>query len=168
MLISQSDGKTPEEQVKQILQIHAVLPGQKPDRQFNIPSRTNSLNPTQTPASTRNIQPVKSEPQHLPASEKEVISDFTNLKLDDGLAPRNSLPRDVKIVDTQNQPITPTHKHKSVPDTISNERKEEIAQELPPSKLLHSNPKDEASKNDALRRKDSETQEEDEFHDAES
>jgi len=36
------DGKTPEEQTKQILQIAAILPGQKPDSRFSIPSRKNS------------------------------------------------------------------------------------------------------------------------------
>ena len=38
----------------------------------------------------------------------------------------------------------------------------------PPSKLLHSNPAPEPTRDDKLRRKDSETQEEDEFHDAHS
>ena len=38
-----SDGQTPDEVIKQILQIHAVIPGQKPDRQFNIPQRNNSI-----------------------------------------------------------------------------------------------------------------------------
>lgn len=165
MLILGSDGKTPEEQTKQILQIHAILPGQKPERQFNIPSRTNSLNRVPTITSTKNAQ---SESHHLPTSEEEVTNDLTGLKLDDKLAPSNSLPRDVKTVDAQNQPITPIHKPTSVSTTISEDRKADIAQELPPSKLLHSNPKNETNLNDALRRKDSETQEDDEFHDAES
>lgn len=38
----------------------------------------------------------------------------------------------------------------------------------PPSKLLHSNPAPEPTRDDKLQRKDSETQEEDEFHDAHS
>lgn len=38
----------------------------------------------------------------------------------------------------------------------------------PPSKLLHSNPAPEPTREDKLQRKDSETQEEDEFHDAHS
>ena len=38
-----SDGQTPDEVIKQILQIHAVIPGQKPDRQFNIPQRNNTF-----------------------------------------------------------------------------------------------------------------------------
>jgi hypothetical protein len=36
----------------------------------------------------------------------------------------------------------------------------------PPSKLLHSTPKEPAGSNKALRRMDTETEEEDEFHDA--
>ncbi|OAL57353.1 hypothetical protein IQ07DRAFT_33712 [Pyrenochaeta sp. DS3sAY3a] len=159
------DGKTPEEQTKQILQIHAILPGQKPERQFNIPSRTNSLNRVPTITSTKNAH---SESHHLPTSQEEVMNDLSGLNLDDKLTPSNSLPRDVKTVDAQNQPITPTHTPTSLPTTISKDRKADIAQELPPSKLLHSNPKNEANLNDALRRKDSETQEDDEFHDAES
>lgn len=38
-----SDGSTPEEQVKQILNIAAVLPGQQPNRRFSIPERNHSL-----------------------------------------------------------------------------------------------------------------------------
>jgi len=46
------DGKTPEEVVKQILQIYAILPGQKPDKQFNIPERTNTQQTTSTSTPT--------------------------------------------------------------------------------------------------------------------
>jgi hypothetical protein len=42
ILILSSDGKTPDEVAKQILQIHAILPGQKPERQFNIPIRSST------------------------------------------------------------------------------------------------------------------------------
>ena len=42
------------------------------------------------------------------------------------------------------------------------------AETNPPSKLLNSNPASEPTREDKLRRKDSETQEEDEFHDAHS
>lgn len=38
-----SDGHTPEEQVKQILNIAAILPGQQPTRRFSIPERNHSL-----------------------------------------------------------------------------------------------------------------------------
>lgn len=38
-----SDGHTPEEQVKQILNIAAILPGQQPTRRFSIPERNYSL-----------------------------------------------------------------------------------------------------------------------------
>lgn len=37
-----SDGKTPEEQTKQILNIAAILPGQAPQRRFSIPERKSS------------------------------------------------------------------------------------------------------------------------------
>jgi len=41
------DGKTPEERTKQILQIATILPGQKPDRRFSIPSRRSTASITQ-------------------------------------------------------------------------------------------------------------------------
>jgi hypothetical protein len=37
-----SDGHTPEEQVKQVLNIAAILPGQQPNRRFSIPERNHS------------------------------------------------------------------------------------------------------------------------------
>jgi hypothetical protein len=63
-----SDGRTPEEIVKQVLQIYAILPGQKPDRQFNIPERTNNAHAaTQQPdgqqVAPQQSVPVSSSPQ---------------------------------------------------------------------------------------------------------
>jgi hypothetical protein len=37
-----SDGHTPEEQVKQVLNIAAILPGQQPNKRFSIPKRNHS------------------------------------------------------------------------------------------------------------------------------
>jgi hypothetical protein len=55
-----------------------------------------------------------------------------------------------------------------MPVTISESRERELAAELPPSKLLNSNPEPEPRRDDALRRMDSETQEVEEFVDAQS
>jgi hypothetical protein len=64
MLTLNSDGKTPEEQVEQILQIAAILPGQTPARKSNIPVRPRATSPEhiskpQQPA----IEAAKSQPE---------------------------------------------------------------------------------------------------------
>lgn len=179
-LIGSRDGKTPEEQVKQILQIHAILPGQKPERQFNIPSRANSLRPTLTNQSVQDgppAQPVESAPAVQPQQQEQAVGNLIDLH-DPADSPANvrayepthriSLPKDIKTVDPNYPPTLPIQSPQSPHVDISPEKKEKIAQELPPSKLLHSNPQEETHANDLLKRKDSETQEDDEFHDAQS
>lgn len=182
------DAKTPAEQVKQILQIHAILPGQTPDRKFSIPSRSNSYqvsNSQNHDQSARASQPAKSEkpaevanlidfddtPAATPKKKDNMLSSMQALKLEESTshasAPSANL-IDLEPEKRSNQPVLPLHNVKSHPDTVSPEAKERIAKELPPSKLLHSNPKAEAQESDALRRLDTETQEEDEFHDAQS
>ncbi|KAH8723763.1 hypothetical protein GQ44DRAFT_619635 [Phaeosphaeriaceae sp. PMI808] len=189
---SRVDAKTPEEIIKQILQIHAILPGQKPERQFTIPVRTNSQlqktqsiphqNPAQAsipeqPTSQHPVQPSEpaqtaeaiqtatvSSPQHLQKG-------FGNLINLDDPAPDvldNSLSKNTFQSDPSNPAIIPYGKPKSQPENISDNTKTKIAQELPPSKLLNSNPASEPHSGDRLRRKDSETQSDDEFVDAQS
>ncbi len=66
-----SDGRTPEEQVKQILQIAPILPGQTPDRRFSIPERhprSEQVQPAQQQAQpsqqqARPVQPPAPQPQ---------------------------------------------------------------------------------------------------------
>lgn len=41
-----SDGATPEEQTKQILDIAPILPGQKPQRRFSIPEKSTTTTTT--------------------------------------------------------------------------------------------------------------------------
>ncbi|KAF2124350.1 hypothetical protein P153DRAFT_370803 [Dothidotthia symphoricarpi CBS 119687] len=64
------DGRTPEEQVKQILQIHAILPGQKPDQKFEIPTRNNGVQQTPTEPSVPDAHtaPLQRE-QQVPAPQ---------------------------------------------------------------------------------------------------
>ncbi|CAO2649835.1 Nn.00g011270.m01.CDS01 [Neocucurbitaria sp. VM-36] len=168
------DGKTPEEQVKQILNIHAILPGQKPQRQFNIPTRTNSLQPTEVKQPVHSekpaqpVHPVRTEPQALPQHQEQVVSGLNNLNLDGPAAPRHSIPKDTHASKPLNNPLVPSHELKSPAGELSPETRDKIAEELPPSKLLHSNPAPEPKNPDLLRRKDSETQEDDEFVDAQS
>lgn len=183
-----SDGKTPDEVVKQILQIYAILPGQKPDKQFNIPSRASeahlpqaqeAVQPMeQTPVgqsaqSTETLQPVPSEPTSVQSQpvgmtqhEQQSVglpSNFDGTSTHAPLSKNSSIPND-----PSNPPTLPFQKPQSQPTLISPENREVIARELPPSKLLNSNPEPEPRKDDLLRRTDSETQEDDEFHDAQS
>jgi hypothetical protein len=181
-LTASSDGKTPEEQIKQILQIHAILPGQKPERQFDIPVRKSEANPTQE--STQPMGQVPTEPSAQPLTQipteqpqtvqtepvvqhqQQSVGLPTNF---DGPATHAPLSKNSSIPnDPSNPPTIPFQKPKPVPESdISPENREQISEELPPSKLLHSNPAPEPRK-DPLRRKDSETHEDDEFHDAQS
>jgi oxysterol-binding protein-related protein 8 len=175
-----STGKTPEEITKQILQIHAILPGQKPERQFSIPVRTNSniqctQSTTQPPPSDQLDQPVgqtlaeKSQQTQKPQEPQQQVGNLIDLDEPVSAAPQNldhSLSKDTFKSDSSNPAIVPAGKANSQPQTISDSSKAKIDQELPPSKLLNSNPEPEPSRDEKLLRKDSETQEEDEFHDA--
>ncbi|KAI4627145.1 uncharacterized protein J4E87_004487 [Alternaria ethzedia] len=180
------DGKTPDEVVKQILQIYAILPGQKPDKQFNIPSRASeahlpqaqgAVQPAeqvpvgQSAQSTETLQPVPSEPtsvQSRPVTQHEqqsvgLPSNFDGTSTHAPPFKNSSIPSN-----PSNPPMPPLEKPYSQPSAISPENREAFAKELPPSKLLNSNPEPEPRKDDLLRRTDSETQEDDEFHDAQS
>ncbi|EUC34099.1 hypothetical protein COCCADRAFT_4445 [Bipolaris zeicola 26-R-13] len=166
------DGKTPEEVVKQILQIHAILPGQKPDKQFNIPSRTSSIHRTQTNESTQHVQQVPTEqvqpaqPAEIAQHQQQSVGSPSNF---DGTTAHATPPiHSSNSTDPSNPQPPPTEKPASQPDPVSSENPPKFADELPPSKLLHSNPAKEAHKDDLLRRTDSQTLEEEEFHDAQS
>jgi hypothetical protein len=162
-----SDGTSPEEQVKQILQIHSILPGQKPEKQFNIPQRNNSTQ--QTPAQQ---QPVQPEPTTLPQPQEQQR------------APVQQEPQVQQVqqqlagVDLNHSAPQPKADNGYEPISFSPYQAEsayqpppaqsQTTETNPPSKLLHSNPAPEPTRDDKLRRKDSETQEDDEFHDAHS
>lgn len=179
MLTRCSDGKTPEEVVKQILQIHAILPGQRPDRRFSIPSRASEADHAHAQESTPSLEQVPTEQSAIPSEPTTVQSqpavvpqqqqsvglpnNFDGTSTHTPLSTHSSHP-----TDSSNPPTLSSESSKSQPETISSQRQEKFAEELPPSKLLHSNPAPEPRKDDLLRRKDSETQEDDEFHDAQS
>jgi hypothetical protein len=219
------DGKNPEEVVKQILQIHAILPGQKPDQQYNIPERTHtqeSAQPTETSPQHRvppvvahqssqpiphqpeptahqyeqpqqfqqhqqsqqpqqvqqsqqvqqpqqplqSLQPQQSQQPHQPVQYQDIQQGVGNINLDGpaALEPSRSLTKKSVHMHAPDSSVLSQRQG----DNISPERKAQIAAELPPSTLLHSNPKQEARRNDRLHRTDSETQETDEFVDAQS
>jgi hypothetical protein len=188
VLTATSDGKTPDEVVKQILQIHAILPGQKPDRQFNIPSRTNEQPPPQPKEAvqsmeqvpveqsaqpTETLQPASSGPtgmQSQPVGMSQHHQQNVGLPSNfDGIPTHAPLSKNSSLSnDSSHPPTLPLEQPNSQPSAISPEYREIIAKELPPSKLLNSNPEPEPRRDDLLRRTDSETQEDDEFHDAHS
>lgn len=170
------------------MQIHAILPGQKPERQFNIPVRSTSQHksaqqtpqqPTPQPpvlqepalhetSSQSPAHPVRSEPGPSPAASAPIVNNSINL---DGAAPlesNRSFAKNTFPSDPSNPPLVPLGKPKSQPEVISESTEAKAARELPPSKLLNSNPEPEPSRHDKLRRTDSETQEDDEFVDAQS
>jgi hypothetical protein len=209
LLTRYSDGKTSEEVIKQILSIHAILPGQKPDKQFNIPSRANDAPPPytqesapttaqvptgQTAQPTEQAQtgelaqsmgqmhigqtaqpagqmyPVQSEAtgvQSQPAAVPQYQQQSVGLPSTyDGTTTHAPLSKGSISSDPSNPPTIPYQKPVFQPQNISPEYQDKIEEELPKSKLLNSNPAPEPRRDDLLRRTDSETHEDDEFHDA--
>jgi hypothetical protein len=204
-LTSCSDGKGPEEVTKQILQIHAILPGQKPDRQFSIPVRSTSHHqgiqqtpqqpavqqPTlQQPAiqqpTSQQVAPEQAAPQHTSSQQsthpipfepvpvvashpiQQDVGSPSNLDGSTSLEPNRSLSKDTFKTNPSNPAVVPLGLPRTIPGPISESREQELAAELPPSKLLNSNPEPEPRRDDTLRRKDSDTQEVEEFVDAQS
>ena len=147
-----SDGKTPAEQVEQILRIHSILPGQKPEKQFEIPIRNNSIQKTTSEPMIPAQQPVPQQPVEEPSH----------------LQGATTYEKTGDVKDPTNMPDVAVNRAPSQPQHVSQAQQDRVAESNPPSKLLHSNPAAEAQRNDRLRRLDSETQEDDEFHDAQS
>lgn len=185
-----SDGHTPDEVIKQILQIHAVLPGQKPDKQFSIPQRNNSIqqpaDQQQTAQSTNGASSIQLEqestlaqqesPQQPPVQQVEA----QYAKQDPQV---QQVQQQLASVDINQLPSQPKSSNEHTPISFSPYQADSAqasppvqgqpvqshtTETNPPSKLLNSNPASEPTREDKLRRKDSETQEEDEFHDAHS
>lgn len=177
--------------MKQILQIHAVLPGQKPDKQFSIPQRGDSLSrattreeqPTQSANGASLAQPeqqgilaqqgaqtypsVQQEPQQNTKEEpqvQQVQQQLASVDLNQSQPQANSSNGYVPI---RFSPFQAESAY-TPPPAQNQPAQSQTTETNPPSKLLHSNPAPEPSRDDKLRRKDSETQEEDEFHDAHS
>jgi hypothetical protein len=229
-----SDAKSPDEIAQQVLAIHAILPGQKPEHRFDLPSRPKAheqstqpteqpLTPQQSPPQPSASQisvPQQSAPQsfihqetvpqqtpmqsrasnnstpqqatsqppvsHLSAqsslaepTQPEAGQSQTGTFLQyskppvgslDGTsipAPSHSLSKGTFASNPSNPPVVPLGRPNTRPnDDIPESMREQIARELPPSKLLNSNPQVEPHRNDTLHRKDSETLEVEEFVDA--
>lgn len=86
----------------------------------------------------------------------------------DGHTSHAPLSRSNIVDDPTKPPTVPFQKPKSQPVNLPDAKKEQIAQELPPSKLLHSNPEPEPRNPNLLENTDSETHEVEEFYDAQS
>jgi hypothetical protein len=164
--------------VKQILDIAAVLPGQAPQRKFSIPalSRTNTNDPAAAgnPAmqqSNSNLQVSRAESDLQ--QKQQTFSDLVDVN--------NSVPNkeaDVKAHNANYPPQLPVEelpldklqldKPPSDSESLSGKKaQEEFPEDMRPSKLLNF-VKDDHEPRRALRRLDTETKEEEHFHDAHS
>ncbi|KAF2679896.1 hypothetical protein K458DRAFT_421962 [Lentithecium fluviatile CBS 122367] len=167
------DGKTPDEQVKQILQIAAILPGQTPRRKFSIPSRSNSLE--RVPTRRKSHEPVPHLPHHLPHHEtphphkeqhqhqhQQPVGNLIDLS---DPVPNPPAVKHAPTSNPANPPLLPLEKSRSPSDSKAPNNEHKYGQELRPPKLLNS-VHGEPTKGKTLKRFDSETHSEDEFHDA--
>lgn len=109
---------------------------------------------------------VQSEPAVVAQQQQQSVGPPSNF---DGTTAHAPLPmHNSNSIDPINLQSPPSEKPVSQPEVVSSENQAKFAEELPPSKLLHSNPAKVASREDLLRRIDSETLEDEEFHDAQS
>ncbi|KAJ4352247.1 Oxysterol-binding protein OBPa [Didymosphaeria variabile] len=168
------DGKTPQEQIKQVLEIAAILPGQAPHRKFSIPalSRTNTNDPAaagnhaiqQSHPIQSNTNPEVSKSDPDLQQKQQTFGDLIDLS-----DPTPNKDIDVNANNPNNPPQLPLDKPKSQPENFIPEKKpqDEFAEDLPPSKLLNF-VQEEPGQGPALKRMDTETEEEEQFHDAHS
>lgn len=180
-----SDGTTPEEQVKQILNIAAILPGQKPDSKFRIPTRRESQ------LSRHDSRPETNTHQASASASMGDLIDFgedeqtTSAKADSTLSPSQS-----QSTQAPSKPIQSTIRDEPAPALTQDPpgfERPQLLKDMTDGKSGGSASKDleelrdgvgalnvsgggasERVKRHELRRKDSETQEEDVFLDAES
>ena len=156
--------------MKQILQIHSILPGQKPDKQFNIPQRNNSIQ-----QNLAEQQPLRSGAAALPPQQQQQPGQHQHDRQEPQVQQVQQQLAGVNLNQSASQPrqsnghepvsLSPYQGDSAYDPPPAQSQTNETN---PPSKLLHSNPAPEPTRDDKLRRKDSETQEEDEFHDAHS
>ena len=165
--LQHSDGRTPQEQVQQILNIAAILPGQTPERRFSIPERktTGQGNTLSQQGGQSEIDPHQSKPSG-PANGNEA-----------------------NLIDLQStpvaRPITTGIAQQGVPEIQRNPPGFAPPVQAPPKESTNTNSTTlsddmrkldfggravgkEGPKSPGLRRMDSETNDIDEFVDAES
>jgi hypothetical protein len=110
------------------------------------------------------------EPVPVAATQhtQQGVGNPSNLDGATSLEPTRSLSKNTFTANPSNPAIVPHGVPNQSPSTISESTERKIAAELPPSKLLNSNPEAEPRRDDRLQRKDSDTQEVEEFVDAQS
>jgi len=159
------DAPTPEEQVKQILNIAAILPGQKPDRRFSIPRRNTNNSLKQVP-SRQDPQPQDQQQQHLGSAANGNLIDLEP----DSVVRQATSSAEHGVTGIQKEPPGSA----SNPGAPSKQLNEANLLDLSGDmhKLDIGNRRETKDFDDphspSLRRMDSETQDVDEFHDAES
>lgn len=94
-----SDAPTPAEQVKQILNIAAILPGQKPDSKFNIPARRES-------ELSRHESKPETHPHQGSASAGAITSNDNLIDLDEETSPAAGAPIQSKIASNEAPALT--------------------------------------------------------------
>lgn len=108
---------------------------------------------------------MKSEPE-LPQQQEQTQTIGDLIDLSDPVPQPPA--KNSAVNDLANPPLAPLEKPKSEPEVnVRKQSDHEFAKSLPPSKLLNSVQEDSAQ-GASLRRTDSETELEDEFHDAHS
>ncbi|KAF2875888.1 oxysterol binding protein [Massariosphaeria phaeospora] len=158
------DGKTPEEQVKQILQIAAILPGQTHSRQFAIPTRTNTPDRVPTHQTVPDVNLEAQQPHAPPAPQQQQPplappSQYTSGNLIDFSDP----------VPDPNRMHAPLQSQERIPHPeplATSSREDDLMKGIPPSKLLHSTRGQPPKGAGTITRTDSETREVEDFHDA--
>jgi hypothetical protein len=148
-----SDGHTPEEQVKQVLNIAAILPGQQPTRRFSIPERNHSLDKVP--------QYHESQPQNHPASIPESAVPAPTPKGD--------------LIDFNEEPLLQHPPTKNPASGYTDIKDAPVVPGMAPTgdlshgmQKLNMNQEPDRIASPSLRRLDSETHNFDEFHDAEA
>ncbi|KIW09145.1 uncharacterized protein PV09_00081 [Verruconis gallopava] len=175
------DGATPAEQVKQILNIAAILPGQKPERKFNIPARRESelsrhdsrpetsahqFKTSDSVTTDENLVNFHGEPKHEPKPDDSRAVSKANpaLTQDPPGFERPQLLKDITNHGQEQQKANTGGAAADLTELQDDLGNLQVASDG--SKGLTSSTSD--PKRGGLKRMDSETHEEDEFVDAES
>lgn len=123
---------------------------------------------TVPPAQPAQTLPLAHEHQQLQPEQSSLDHQFVGLNLEGTQPSHAPLSTPGAETDSLNPPSIPFQRPGPEAANVAPELHEKIAQDLPKSKLLHSNPEPEPKNPNLLRRTDSNTEEVDEFVDAQS
>jgi len=170
LTLSASDGKTPEEQTRQILGIVAILPGQSPKRRFSIPQRKSTEKVATRNSLNMTTNDAPRSPTSAAAPPNGAIVEQNPTK---PVTARR--PHAVSAADTTERPIQmepsngPSSLLKQAASGLANKMQElKVGDEnVNLNKPLPAAPKDD-DPTPGIKRQDSETGDIDEFQDAEA